>query len=445
MLTHLTIVSAAILVFWLMAIVQAARSLASCIRLYGYVRDALDRPIDRTWRPQVAVILPCCGLDNRLAETVEALGRQNYVNYEVVFVFESIDDPAYGAVGVWAAAWQERRWRRVVAGMAEHCSQKIHNLLAAVEQVGPECEVLAFLDSDAVPGPDWLSRLVAPLADPSVGATTGFRWYSASDGFANALRSAWNAASLLFVHDPRLNFCWGGSTAVRRSTFDSCGVAARWANALSDDYQMTRAVRESGLQIRFVPQCLIPCHESTGFLDFVRFARRQLIITRICGPRLWRAAVLLAFNYMVGTTATFVSAIITLLQGHLFTAVLWAVAWLGLLWVVKAGSMVRQAAVSLVLSPPAWTRRDWAADVLGSELLGIIHTALLMSSVWTRRISWRGTVYEMVSASQTRVISRLSDAARFGNDGARVYQHDPALPATRKPAGQPPECMSSSA
>lgn len=400
---------------WAVAFVQAVVSIWSGVQFRRAVLRSLSQGGGNgTYQPPATIILPCCGIDNRLRETVDALRRQSYSEYDVIFVFESTADPAYGVVGQWTADWGPLRCRRVVAGRAERRSQKVHNLLAAVAQVAGDRQVLAFLDSDAVPRPRWLADLVAPLSDETVGAASGFRWYSAEGSFVNGIRSAWNAATVSYLHDDRLNFCWGGSTAIRRSTFESCRVAARWQGALSDDYQVTRAVRDAGLKVRFVPQCLIPCHEPTDFRSFWGFARRQLIITRVCAPSLWKAGLLLAMSFNIGALAMFVGMVATAVDGAYGWAAVCGGVWLLLLLMAKTKNALRQDAVSRVLTSPDWTWRDWAHDVLGCELLGMIHLALLLSSARSRRVVWRNTEYEMVSADETRVIPRVEADAPLG-------------------------------
>lgn len=75
--------------------------------------------------------------------------------------------------------------------------------ISAARNIGLEmasAPIVAFLDDDATPEPTWLSRLVAPFADPQVTAATGFvlgrsglawQWRAAwvdGDGFDHAFR-----------------------------------------------------------------------------------------------------------------------------------------------------------------------------------------------------------------------------------------------------------------
>lgn len=405
MLLTLSLIVVAVL--WALATFQGICSLVAGIRFLRFVRREVTRS-DSPYEPRAAIILPCCGIDDRLADTVQSLALQVYRDYEVIFTFESVDDPAYAAVGRWTARWGDRRHRRVVAGRADDRSQKIHNLLAALGVVSPDREVLVFLDSDAVPGPNWLRHLVAPLQDDAVGAATGFRWYTTNGNIASGIRSAWNAASVTFLHEDKLNFCWGGSTAIRRSTFDRLGVAVSWQRALSDDYQVTRAVRKAGLLIRFVPQALIPCLDHTTMRGFLTFARRQLVITRVCAPMIWRAGLALACNFILGGTAVAGLAAYAYLNGMqnlMFTAL---AGWGVILMLGASKSVLRQLAVRQVLSAPSISWKDFCWDVVGVAPIGVLHLALLLSSARSRRITWRSTVYEMVSPDETLVLGRVS-------------------------------------
>jgi len=397
---------------WLVTVAQGVASLADGLSFRRFVNralrdEALRRPdCSKAFTPRAVVILPCCGVDERLHQTVERLGRQNY---EVVFAFESMRDPAFAAVRRWTKDWTRPFHRCVIAGLADKRAQKIHNLLAAVQRCSPDREVLVFLDSDAVPHPEWLAQLVAPLADPGVGAATGYRWYTAAGGFAEGVRCCWNAATVTLLHDERHNFCWGGSTAIRRRDFDGLGIRRHWDRALSDDYQITRAVREAGLAIRFVPQALIPSRDRVSFGEFWSFATRQLVITRVCGPHLWRTGFLLCLSFTLGGAAIFMLFLAAALGWIGNQALMWTAfaGWLVILAFASAKALVRQLAIRKLLRPPAVTWRDFLWDVVGVNLSGLLHMALMLASLRSRRFVWRNTIYEMISADETRILGRV--------------------------------------
>lgn len=400
-------------VLWLLALVHGGLALWGGVRFRRYVVSAVKQGADLLdeggrfrYRPKATVIVPCRGIDDRLEATVRAVGRQDYEDYEVIFVFESEADPAYAAVGGWVEKSACPAARRVVAGFAQGRSQKVHNLLFAVEQAGAGREVFAFLDSDAVPGEAWLGHMVAPLQDPAVAATTGYRWYTATGGLASGVRSGWNAATITLLDDERVNFCWGGSTAILRQTFERLDIRTRWAGSLTDDYPITLAARRAGLKIRFVPQALVPSADRTTLREFWAFARRQLIITRVYVPGIWRAGFMYCLNSVVGGTAAAAAFVVSAMgwAGNRATMVAALVGWLGILGLAAGKALVRQLAVRRLLRPPDWTWRDFCWDVGGVNLSGLVHLALLLASALSRRFVWRGTAYELRSATETHVL-----------------------------------------
>jgi len=398
---------------WLLAAVHGLAAFWGGVRFRRYVNSAIknspslmSQDRDFRYQPKAAVILPCRGIDDRLQATVEAVGRQRYGDYEVIFVFESEADPAYSAVGAWIEKWTKPPVRRVVAGLAEGRSQKVHNLLFAVEQAAADREVFAFLDSDAVPGDHWLGHMVAPLQDAGVAAATGYRWYTATGGLAAGARCGWNAATVTLLDDERINFCWGGATAILRRTFERLDIRGRWAGSLTDDYPITLAARQAGMRIRFVPQALVPSADRTTLREFWTFARRQLIITKVYVPEIWRAGFTYCLNSVVGGTAAAAAFVVSAMgwAGNRATMIASLIAWLSILGLASGKALLRQLAVRRLLRPPDWTWRDFCWDVLGVNPSGLLHLALLLASARSRRFVWRGTRYELISPTKTRIL-----------------------------------------
>ncbi|MBX3394442.1 MAG: glycosyltransferase [Phycisphaerae bacterium] len=404
-----------VLILWLIAVAQGAISIVEGVRFHRYFRDAIDdaRSLfdangDFRYQPPATIIMPCKGVDEKLHHTVELLARQHYRDYELLFAFESESDPAYAAVKNWTANW-DRPYKLIVAGLASRRSQKIHNLLAAMECVGAERDVIVFVDSDAEPDVDWLGFLVAPLQNDRVGAATGYRWYSAAGGMASGMRCLWNAATTVSLHDERRAFCWGGSTAIRRERFYSIGMPQYWDTALSDDLQMTRAIRAAGLLIHFVPQALVTSSDATTLGNFIAFARRQLIIVRVGTPHHWRWALSFVVIFVVGGAACLAVAIAAMAGWTSSTTIGWiafaAAISLALLGVARA--FMRQISMKLVLRERL-TRADFWWDVLGTlTIAGSLHLQLLLMSAISRRFVWRNIEYEMMTPDDTRVVRRL--------------------------------------
>ena len=143
-----------------------------------YVRSCMRELARHQPTGRVALFAPCKGLDLDLEANLRAILRQDYDNYEVTFIVENTDDPAYAAI---RRAMSEHAWvpaRVVVAGRATDSGQKVHNLRVATQHVSQRVKYLAFVDSDARPRPEWLRALVSRLEGPGLGAVTGYRWFT---------------------------------------------------------------------------------------------------------------------------------------------------------------------------------------------------------------------------------------------------------------------------
>jgi hypothetical protein len=92
---------------------------------------------------------------------------------------------------------------------------------------------------------------------------------------------------LISARIEKANFCWGGATAINRATFERLGIREKWRGTLSDDFTVTRALHEAGLDIHFVPHALTPSIEDCSWRELFEFTTRQMKITRVYSPNLW--------------------------------------------------------------------------------------------------------------------------------------------------------------
>src|SRR6185369_14765813 len=111
------------------------------------------------------------------------------------------------------------------------------------------------------------------------------------------VRSTWNAAAAGTMGPADIPFCWGGAMAISRADFDRLQIRRWWLGEVSDDLQMGRAVHASGLRIAFAPGAVVPSHDHCG-PEFLGWARRQLILTRVFAPGLWAQALIAHLIYV---------------------------------------------------------------------------------------------------------------------------------------------------
>jgi ceramide glucosyltransferase len=354
--------------------------------------------------PRTAVLCSCKGLEPGLERNLTALTEFDHQNYETFFVLASESDPACAIVKRVAASARTKA-QVVIAEKPEGCGEKVNNLRIAIERLPADFEFLAFADSDGRPGKSWLKKLVAPLADARVGATTTMRWMIPNrNNLATFLLAAWNAPIVTMLNEKGKNFCWGGGMAIRRGVFDQIGVAEDWKNSVSDDYSMTRALQRATRPIVFLPECLTLSYVETDFADLLEFTSRQILITRVYAQEIWAFGLathlLYCVTLLLGLFLTLGDLIATLPSFH-HAALTFLPVLLGLI-----RSSLRLAGVTEVL-PGARSQlmdRSWVYILL-TIFVPFLYLVNFATSLITRKVKWRNISYELISPEHTRIVA----------------------------------------
>jgi ceramide glucosyltransferase len=399
-----------IAVFYVLVILQIALgiySLWSGFAWYRFVRQRLASHAG-FYAPMVAVICPCKGFEPGLEDNLKALTQFDYASYEVYFSLATSLDPALKVIERVKASSQ-LPIHIVIAGPPENCSEKVYNLRRAIEALpADKFEALVFADSDVRLPRAWLRKLVAPLQDPRIGATTGYRWMIPSrrigeGGFASAMASAWNAAVATMLVGDKDNFCWGGATAIRHTTFDDAHVLEAWQGAASDDFALTQALNQAGKPILFCPECMAATlHPWTG-TDLLEFTTRQIAITRVYSPPRWLRGMMVHLGYSLTLLFAALVVLASMIDGDPWGQLALLALAVPLLSSMKGA--IRTAAVSDLL--PEWKAKllEWGwVWIALAPVVPFLFSWNFLQSLLTRRIRWRGIRYELVSPTTTRIL-----------------------------------------
>lgn len=394
-------------IFALLLVYFSFRSFRGGIAYLEYFRKSLNGRRSNV-HPFATVIAPCKGIDEGLDANLSALLDQEYPAYEVIFAVDDKDDPAVSVITDLTTEAAENtdsrapQTRLVVAAKAADSGQKVENLREAVLHADSRSEVFVFVDSDARPGREWLSVLTGALDDKKIGAATGYRWFlSKRPTFGSELRSAWNA-SIASALGPnrRSNFCWGGSMAIRREVFDRLDIREKWKGTVSDDFIVTRILKDAGMDIVFVPLALTASIESCSFRECLEFTTRQMKITRAYARDLWLISFFGSALFTLVMTASFLIVIFSRANSIPVITALVVIGLVSLLSIGKA--WLRLKAVGLVLTGAEADVKRQTFEQL--TLWALSQPLFLYNSVcalFSRTIVWRGVSYRLVSGKRT--------------------------------------------
>jgi ceramide glucosyltransferase len=397
--------------FYILVIIQIAVGAYSLWEGLQWLRFVRRRLVSHAgfYAPVAAVICPCKGNEPGLDENLASLTNFDYPNYEIYFSLASSLDPALKAIER-VKMTSPHPVHIVIAGPAENCSEKVFNLRRAVESLPPNVEVLVFTDSDVRNTRGWLRKLIAPLEDPRIGATTGYRWIipcgkMGAGGFASAMASAWNASVATMLGWPGENFCWGGGTAIRRRTFEDTHVLDAWNGAVSDDFAMTQALEDARMPIVFCAECLAATlHPWTG-ASLLEFTNRQILITRVYSFKRWALGAVAHVSYSLTLIYAAFVIVASIVDGAPWIQLALIALVIPLLAAMKGA--LRTVAVDELM--PQWKgplkKCNWVWMTL-APLVSFLFAWNFSASLLTKRIRWRGIRYELVSPATTHVLKR---------------------------------------
>jgi hypothetical protein len=191
---------------------------------------------------------------------------------------------------------------------------------------------------------------------------------------------------------------WGGSMALTVATARAGRLCARWENALTDDFPVTRLARDLGKQVRFQPQCLMQSAVSFRAAELFQFAHRQYLIARVYAPWIYAFALLFTWGYVLAAVAAW-SQLLSGVSGN-GSVWEWLVPAFAILTVAAANqwrAIARAECVGLAFGPEAVKRlrRTLLLDRWATAAWMALHGVLALQALFNRVVRWRGIDYRL--------------------------------------------------
>ena len=360
-----------------------------------------------TYTPKAAIIAPHYGWDADTEAHVKGLLRQDYAGaYEIFFVTHQKADSGHDVSYPHLCEIAEPHPNihvLLAPNIVENNlprSQKVQNLLTAIEKLPDDIEVIAFVDADVAIRENWLTLLVNPLQEPDIGTTVGGRFYFPQTwNIASLAESIWVNFQMSVQGDHRYTMVWGGSNAFRREMLEKAQILQRWNEATIEDLNTTLAMRDVKRKVHFVPDCVAVTRTANRtWHQIFEFTNRQVIMTFHMG--LW--------------AQWFASLMISLPKG---VCILGSLPFLfhrrELLPVIFIPFLEVLSYRFFTKNLPRWLQdmpkvRQTISVSSYVTSVGIFLAGLnAVYAVFQRKITWGGVRYEILSATKCRVLGAV--------------------------------------
>jgi GT2 family glycosyltransferase len=214
------------------------------------------------FEPRVSVVVPNVRLTDRARACIAALRHQTYRNFDVYVV---TDEPETYAVD----------------GLDVHCIASgavAPNAKRRQAALASDADVIALLDDDAYPAPDWLAVLLPHFTTAEVVAAGGPAVTPADDDPSQRASGAVYASPLVSAGEARryvpgiagdVDFVPSCNLLVRRSALiDAARKGSRYVGG--EDLVLCFALREDGRRIVYDPNALVFHHRRQLFWGHFR-------------------------------------------------------------------------------------------------------------------------------------------------------------------------------
>ncbi len=242
---------------------------------------------NHTFTPPVSNLKPVRGLDPDAYENFASFCRQDYPDYELLFCVGDKDDPVVPILQKLARDFPERRIRVLFGSGGRGSNDKVVKLARLVGEA--EHEVVVISDSDVRVQSDYLSTVVAPLANPKVGAVTCFYVPIEEKTLAENLQtigmfSDFYVGILVARQLDGVKFALGPTIATTRTRLAGFGGYGAIEDRPADDLLVGRLIAEQGYEVELLPYTISTVADYQSMRELLHKRLRWIVVMRHMRP-----------------------------------------------------------------------------------------------------------------------------------------------------------------
>lgn len=246
-----------------------------------------EMPSQPGFTPAVSVIKPIRGLDPDAYENFASFCRQDYPDYELIFCVGDYEDPVLPTIEKLAADFPGTRIRILFGSGRNATNDKVAKLARLVDEAHHEVVVIS--DSDVRVQPDYLRSVVAPLADPKVGAVTCFYVAVDEKNLTQNLQSIgmlsdFYAGILVARELDGVKFALGPTIATTKTRLAGFGGYQAIEDRPADDLLVGRLIAEQGYEVKLLAYSVLTVADYASISDLFQKRLRWTVVMRHMRP-----------------------------------------------------------------------------------------------------------------------------------------------------------------
>jgi ceramide glucosyltransferase len=282
----LRIVTTAVLVLALLPFVYYLLSLYCVIGYFRGLRKASAAKVP--FMPPASIIKPVRGLDHEAYENFASFCRLDYPEYEVLFAVSDSDDEVCAVIEKLRTDFPARSIGLITKVPGLGTNDKVNNLCQLVQNA--KYDLIVMSDSDVRVEPDYLKEVIAPFADPEVGAVTAFyKSLSAGNLASNlsALEMYMDSAPAALVArkiEGKMKFAFGWTMATSKKHLTEIGGWEAMANYHSDDFELGNRIARCGHRVELMAKPVSMVFPKETLVEHFRHELRWSIGLRSVRP-----------------------------------------------------------------------------------------------------------------------------------------------------------------
>lgn len=247
--------------------------LASVVVAMRTCRPRLQRLDVAPDAPAVSIVLPVCGIENYIEDTLRSAFRLDYPRYELIFCAARPDDPVVPLVRRLMADHPWIDARLLIGDERISENPKLNNVFKGWREAA--YPFVSICDSNVLLPRDYVQSLFARylpgtgmVCSPPIGCRPGGFWAETECAMLNAYQARWQ----YFADFLGLGFAQGKTLFCRKSDLDDAGGIRRLGTESAEDAACTKIVRELGQRVRLMQP---PVRQPLGYRRALDVWKRQ--------------------------------------------------------------------------------------------------------------------------------------------------------------------------